>query len=61
MPLHRVWEYRDIGGLFITVGKRRAIKGEVEIPVLMRVLVLHLLRHEQDHPPGRGATPNSSC
>ena len=25
VPLHRVWEYRDIGRLFVTVGGERVI------------------------------------
>ena len=51
MPLHRVWEYRDIGRLFITVGGRVIIGvlglGWVEVILLvsLEVILLHLLRH----------------
>ena len=52
MPLHRVWEYRDIGRLFITVGGERVIIGvlrwgwvEVILRVSLEVILLHLLRH----------------
>ena len=30
VPLHRVWEYRDIGRLFITVGGESVIIGVLE-------------------------------
>mgnify|MGYP004079512457 CR=1 FL=1 len=50
MPLHRVWEYRDIGRLFITVGGERVIIGvlrwgwvEVILRVSLEVILLHLL------------------
>ena len=53
MPLHRVWEYRDIGRLFITVGVgERVIIGvlrwgwvEVILRVSLEVILHHLLRH----------------
>ena len=52
MPLHRVWEYRDIGRLFITVGGESVIIGvlrwgwvEVILRVSLEVILLHLLRH----------------
>ena len=52
MPLHRVWEYRDIGRLFITVGGERVIIGvlrwgwvEVILRVSLEVILHHLLRH----------------
>ena len=51
MPLHRVWEYRDIGRLFITVGGERVIIGvlrwgwvEVILRVSLEVILHHLLR-----------------
>ena len=40
MPLHRVWEYRDIGRLFITVGGERVIIGVLRwgwVEVILRV------------------------
>ena len=52
MPLHRVWEYRDIGRLFITVGGESVIIGvlrwgwvEVILRVSLEVILHHLLRH----------------
>ena len=62
MPLHRVWEYRDIGRLFITVGgeesdNRGAEVGlwvEVILRVSLEVILRKLLRHLGSHPPGRG-------
>ena len=39
-PLHRVWEYRDIGRLFITVGGKRVIIGVLRwgwVEVILRV------------------------
>ena len=61
MPLHRVWEYRDIGRLFITVGGERVIIGvlrwgwgEVLLRVRLEVILHHLLRHLGSHPPGEG-------
>ena len=62
MPLHRVWEYRDIGRLFITVGgeesdNRGAEVGlwvEVILRVSLEVILRKLLRHLDSHPPGRG-------
>ena len=51
MPLHRVWEYRDIGRLFITVGGESVIIGvlrwgwvEVILRVNLEVILHHLLR-----------------
>ena len=51
MPLHRVWEYRDIGRLFVTVGGERVIIGvlrwgwvEVILRVSLEVILHHLLR-----------------
>ena len=53
MPLHRVWEYRDIGRLFITVGGERVIIGvlrwgwvEVILRVSLEVILRHLLRQD---------------
>ena len=61
MPLHRVWEYRDIGRLFITVGGERVIIGvlrwgwvEVILRVSLEVILHNLLRQLGSHPPGRG-------
>ena len=61
MPLHRVWEYRDIGRLFVTVGGERVIIGvlrwgwvEVILRVSLEVILHHLLRQLGSHPPGRG-------
>ena len=63
MPLHRVWEYRDIGRLFITVGGKRVIIGvlrwgwvEVILRVSLEVILHNLLRHLGSHPPGRGSS-----
>ena len=54
MPLHRVWEYRDIGRLFITVGGERVIIGvlrwgwvEVILRVSLEVILHHLLRQRR--------------
>ena len=52
MPLHRVWEYRDIGRLFITVGGgKRVIIGvlrwswvETILRVSLEVILRKLLR-----------------
>ena len=51
MPLHRVWEYRDIGRLFIIVGGKRVIIGvlrwgwvEVILRVSLEVILRKLLR-----------------
>ena len=61
MPLHRVWEYRDIGRLFITVGGESVIIGvlrwgwvEVILRVSLEVILHHLLRQLGSHPPGEG-------
>ena len=52
MPLHRVWEYKDIGRLFVTVGGESVIIGvlrwgwvEVILRVSLEVILHHLLRH----------------
>ena len=57
MPLHRVWEYRDIGRLFVTVGGERVIIGvlrwgwvEVILRVNLEVILHHLLRQLGSHP-----------
>ena len=54
MPLHGVWEYRDIGRLFVTVGGERVIIGvlswgwvEVILRVSLEVILLHLLRQKE--------------
>ena len=60
--MHGVWEYRDIGRLFITVGgeesdNRGAEVGlwvEVILRVSLEVILRKLLRHLDSHPPGRG-------
>ena len=69
MPLHRVWEYRDIGRLFITVGGGESDNRGVEVGLVevilrvsLEVILHHLLRHEckkqkdsgRLHRPGRG-------
>ena len=58
MPLHRVWEYRDIGRLFSTVGGwERVIIGvlvEVILRVSLEVILHHLLRQLGSHSPGEG-------
>ena len=61
VPLHRVWEYRDIGRLFITVGGERVIIGvlrwgwvEVILRVSLEVILHHLLRQLGSHSPGEG-------
>ena len=60
MPLHRVWEYRDIGRLFITVGGRVIIGVlrwgwvEVILRVSLEVILHNLLRQLGSHSPGRG-------
>ena len=53
MPLHRVWEYRDIGRLFITVGGRESDNRGVEVGLVevilrvsLEVILHHLLRQE---------------
>ena len=49
MPLHGVWEYRDIGRLFITVGGERVIIGVLRwgwVEVILRVsleVILHII------------------
>ena len=55
MPLHGVWECRDIGRLFITVGGERVIIGvlrwgwvEVILRVSLEVILHHLLRQPDD-------------
>ena len=48
MPLHRVWEYRDIGRLFITVGGRESDNRGVEVglvEVILRVSLEVILHH----------------
>ena len=61
MPLHRVWEYRDIGRLFVTVGGESVIIGvlrwgwvEVILRVSLEVILHHLLRQLGSHSPGEG-------
>ena len=61
MPLHRVWEYRDIGRLFITVGGRESDNRGVEVGLVevilrvsLEVILLHLLRQLGSHSPGEG-------
>ena len=61
MPLHRVWEYRDIGRLFVTVGggecdNRGVELGLVEVilRVSLEVILHHLLRQLGSHSPGEG-------
>ena len=51
VPLHRVWEYRDIGRLFITVGGRESDNRGVEVGLVeviprvsLEVILHHLLR-----------------
>ena len=52
MPLHRVWEYRDIGRLFITVGGGKSVIigvlrwswVEVILRVSLEVILRKLLR-----------------
>ena len=53
MPLHGVWEYRDIGRLFITVGGESVIIGvlrwgwvEVILRVSLEVILHNLLRQD---------------
>ena len=62
-----VWEYRDIGRLFITVGGERVIIGvlrwgwvEVILRVSLEVILLHLLRQLGSHSPGEGAVRGCS-
>ena len=62
MPLHRVWEYRDIGRLFITVGGRESDNRGVEVGLVevilrvsLEVILHHLLRQLGSHSPGEGA------
>ena len=48
VPLHRVWEYRDIGRLFITVGGRESDNRGVEVglvEVILRVSLEVILHH----------------
>ena len=61
MPLHRVWEYRDIGRLFITVGGRESDNRSVEVGLVevilrvsLEVILHHLLRQLGSHSPGEG-------
>ena len=61
MPLHRVWEYRDIGRLFITVGGGESDNRGVEVGLVevilrvsLEVILLHLLRQLGSHSPGEG-------
>ena len=61
VPLHRVWEYRDIGRLFITVGGRESDNRGVEVGLVevilrvsLEVILLHLLRQLGSHSPGEG-------
>ena len=57
VPLHRVWEYRDIGRLFITVGGRESDNRGVEVglvEVILRVsleVILHHLLRQPYHVP----------
>ena len=63
MPLHRVWEYRDIGRLFITVGGRESDNRGVEVGLVevilrvsLEVILHHLLRQRRrTRRPGREA------
>ena len=61
MPLHGVWEYRDIGRLFITVGGRESDNRGVEVGLVevilrvsLEVILHHLLRQLGSHSPGEG-------
>ena len=61
MPLHRVWEYRDIGRLFVTVGGESVIIGvlrwgwvEVILRVSLEVILRKLLRHYSTFKAGSG-------
>ena len=61
VPLHRVWEYRDIGRLFITVGGGESDNRGVEVGLVevilrvsLEVILHHLLRQLGSHSPGRG-------
>ena len=61
MPLHRVWEYRDIGRLFITMGGRECDNRGVEVGLVevilrvsLEVILHHLLRQLGSHSPGEG-------
>ena len=61
MPLHRVWEYRDIGRLFITVGGGESDNRGVEVGLVevilrvsLEVILHHLLRQLGSHFPGEG-------
>ena len=61
MPLYRVWEYRDIGRLFITVGGRESDNRGVEVGLVeviprvsLEVILHHLLRQLGSHSPGEG-------
>jgi len=54
VPLHRVWEYRDIGRLFITVGGKRVIIGVLRwgwVEVILRVSLEVILRKPLRHTP----------
>ena len=65
MALHRVWEHRDIGRLFITVGgeesdNRGAEVGlwvEVILRVSLEVILRKLLRHHSPQPPATEKQP----
>ena len=74
MPLHRVWEYRDIGRLFSAAegeecdnrGAEVGLWVEVILRVSLEVILRKLLRHTPWHPvsaanrPDRpGSTPRS--
>ena len=54
MPLHRVWEYRDIGRLFITVGGEESDNRGAEVglwvEVILRVSLEVILRKPLRHP-----------
>ena len=61
VPLHRVWEYRDMGRLFITVGGRESDNRGVEVGLVevilrvsLEVILHHLLRQLGSHSPGEG-------
>ena len=39
MPLHRVWEYRDIGRLFSTVGEEECDNRGAEVGLWVEVIL----------------------
>ena len=39
MPLHRVWEYRDIGRLFITAGGEESDNRGAEVGLWVEVIL----------------------